>query len=870
MFEYLKKSRLNRIISLLVITLLLSLAIQYWISYSDLKRIREQYSAQATNYFDQINRKLKETEAYMNSLVAFRKSGIHLRKHPNLNYIRELLKLFPHIRQVSIIEVSNVLQPDGKVSKLKINFISQVSNASVGLKVKPITKRHSSVYIESLLQKHESMSSVFKYNAKNSLLILKSISQPNDAYTGAIHYIALYIDVDMLLQTISNKLRKGERFTLEVDGEVVAHNKRKKKNVIREFSYTSNSLFYSKVFSMTYQRQVLKSSMQANRFMLVFTIVLAILAVVVVVWSLFINSKRSRAKAQAILRKNQETTVATMGSIEEAVIILNAKGKVEYLNPVAEKLLGYKLKQITHKKLDEIFDLRDVDHNKILQEILSYCTTEVKSASIPQQAMLWRKYKGIPIAGSFTTLVDTDGNNDGVVIVFRDLVDSIKMNKKLHYFATHDDITSLINRREFICRLQLALDKAKESGLVSVLIFLDLDQFKIVNDSCGHLVGDELLEKIARLLESNIRETDTLARLGGDEFAILLDDCNIESATEVAAKLNEAINNYHFKWQKKVFDIAASLGIVEIIADNYSVSELLSLADSACYLAKQDGRNRFHVYSADDDAMIKHRRDIQWVQRIQQAYKDNRFRLFLQEIKPLQSNSDLEYKHFEVLLRMLGDDDKVILPMSYILAAERYDKMADLDAWVIENAFDALLEYLKLDSKVSFAINLSGQSLGNIEIMKLINSKLEQAPELCKHVIFEITETAAITSPSQAEKFVSVLRRRGVRFSLDDFGTGLSSFAYLKNLKVDYIKIDGQFIRDISTDKVNFALVEAVNDIAHVMGLKTIAEYVESELTKETLKKIGIDYGQGLWFSRPTPIEDCMPISANDVEKSVS
>ncbi len=860
MFHKLKIRRTYRIIAILAIALMISIGVQYWLTSSDLNRVRDQFESQSTEIFDQISRKFKETEAFMNSLIAFRKTVKNLKQYPDSNYIYELLKLFPHIRQVSIVQVNNMLLPGSSgTSAYKLKFISQLINNNTTLQYQAINKHLANKKIQSLLFTKKTISGPFKYKGKTSYLIVKPILRPNDVRSGGRHYVALFVDVENLLNPILKRLKTDESLSIEVDGEVlykqIARRSHNNSTIVPHFSYRTQMESYSKTFSMIYRRNLANTIAPGNRFLLVFTIVLAITAVLIVLWTLIVNSKKFRKKAQDALRKNRETAVTTMDSIEEAVIIVDYKGNIEHLNSIAEKLISLKLKQAKQKHISNVFDLRDIDHKPILDKLLYYCLEKLQGISIPVHANLWKKHKGIPIAGSLTPLLNSKGKNDGAVIVFRDLVDSIKMNEKLSYYASHDDTTNLLNRREFINRLQYALDKSKEFGLVSVLIYMDLDQFKIVNDSCGHLVGDELLEKIARLLEGNIRVTDTLARLGGDEFAILLEDCNIDEAKEIASKMNEAINHYHFKWQKKVFDIAASLGIVEISSSRYSVSELLSLADSACYLAKQDGRNRYHVYSANDDAMIKHRREIQWVQRIRQAYEDNRFRLFLQEIRPLSPKLKVNHRHFEILLRMLGEDDKVILPMSYILAAERYDKMAELDAWVINNAFTLILEYIEIDRNASFAINLSGQSLGNSDITRLIIDLLKKTPSLCKHIIFEITETAAITNPSQAGKFVSTLRRIGVRFALDDFGTGLSSFAYLKNLKVDFIKIDGQFIRDISKDKINYALVEAINKIGHVMGIKTIAEYVENEAIKETLQKIGVDYGQGLWFSRPIPME---------------
>jgi len=393
-----------------------------------------------------------------------------------------------------------------------------------------------------------------------------------------------------------------------------------------------------------------------------------------------------------------------------------------------------------------------------------------------------------------------------------------------------------------------------------VLMFLDLDQFKIVNDTCGHIAGDLLLKRIARVLNDNIRSSDWLARLGGDEFGVLLEDCNIDDAMLRAEKLNEAVKNFRFKQDQKVFDVAVSLGVVEITSEQHSLSEWMTRADSACYVAKDLGRNRYHVYNEDDDAMIQRRGEMEWLQRIKQAYEDDRFELYVQEIVPIRHGVDDSTRHFEILLRMLGDDDKIILPMAYIMAAERYDKMYELDQWVVRNALRLADQAIKArpTEKLAFAINLSGQSLSDSGTVDYVDEQLDLYPGLSKHIIFEITETAAISNFGQARQFVQNFRQRGIRFSLDDFGSGMSSFAYLKNLPVDYIKIDGQFIKDLCDDKFANAVVYSINNFGHSIGVKIIAEYVESEQIKNRLFQIDVDYGQGNWLSKPRSMSELL------------
>ncbi len=433
----------------------------------------------------------------------------------------------------------------------------------------------------------------------------------------------------------------------------------------------------------------------------------------------------------------------------------------------------------------------------------------------------------------------------------------LEATAKLSYQASHDMLTGLVNRREFEFRLERALGSAKNHGRTHVLCYLDLDQFKIVNDTCGHSGGDELLRQLTLLLHAKVRERDTLARLGGDEFGVLLENCSLETARDIAELLRQLVQDYRFVWNNKSFAVGVSSGLVVLNEESESVASVLSAADAACYAAKDRGRNCIHIYEPADSELLRRREEMQWVTRITRALEENRFVLYAQTIQPLgvQSESGM---HFEILIRML-DENKVemILPMAFIPAAERYNMMKNIDRWVISNAFIFLSDMI-LSSPAgainTYSINLSGASLSDESFLDFIKLQFDQQKVSPHNICFEITETAAILNLSVATEFMSELKKIGCRFSLDDFGSGLSSFSYLKNLPVDYLKIDGTFVKDMAEDPIDYAMVQSIHNIGHVMGLKTIAEFVENITVLNMLKDIGVDYAQGHWIGAPTPI----------------
>ncbi len=429
----------------------------------------------------------------------------------------------------------------------------------------------------------------------------------------------------------------------------------------------------------------------------------------------------------------------------------------------------------------------------------------------------------------------------------------------IHHLAFHDHLTGLVNRHEFDRRLKEALRTAREADLEHVLLYLDLDQFKVINDTCGHQAGDQLLSQLAVVLRDLVRSHDTLARLGGDEFGLLLENCPLSQADQIAEGIREAVSSFRFVWESKTFSVGVSIGMTPVTAKARGVSELLSAADVACYTAKDQGRNRVHTYLADDSELLQRHNEMRWVARIKQALEDDRFVLYQQSMRMLDANATLRSQtHSEFLVRMLGDDGEIILPGAFIPAAERYGIMTQLDRWVVKSVIEYLAELYRETPDTAelgiFFVNLSGASLGDSDFFNFIGDQLERNALPAELLCFEITETAAISNMHLAVDFIRRIRSLGCQFALDDFGSGMSSFSYLKALPVDYLKIDGGFVRDIDNDRMNYAIVKAVNEIGHVAGLCTIAEFVEDDAIFSTLQDIGVDLAQGYNISRPVAV----------------
>ena len=453
-----------------------------------------------------------------------------------------------------------------------------------------------------------------------------------------------------------------------------------------------------------------------------------------------------------------------------------------------------------------------------------------------------------------------DHNNQliGSVVAIHDISELRGMARELSYQASHDPLTGLANRREFESRVEGLLEAARREGSVHALCYVDLDQFKVINDTCGHIAGDELLRQLAPLLQRSIRSTDVLARLGGDEFGILLQGCGLKKASEIVSGLHDTLKEFRFPWQDKVFDIGASMGLVTITEHSGTLSDILSDADAACYIAKEQGRNRIHIYESDTSVVAQHKGRMQWYTRINRALEEGRFELHFQPIQAATVSAKESSVTGEFLLRMQSENGDLIAPGVFIPAAERYHLMPGIDGWVVREVLKVLGRYHAedRDSGEIYTINLSAQSLGEEYFLTFLREQILNSGVAAHKLCFEITETAAISNLTSAIGFIDELKTLGCHFALDDFGSGVSSLANLKKLPVDYVKIDGEFVRGMRDDPADRAMVHSIIEISKVMGLQTIAEFVEDKQLAGILAEMGADYVQGYHIGRPQPVTE--------------
>jgi len=558
-----------------------------------------------------------------------------------------------------------------------------------------------------------------------------------------------------------------------------------------------------------------------------------------------------RKKADEALRK----LLRAIEFSSSAVIISDLDGCIEYVNPKFTEITGYSREEAMGK------NPRFLQSGETPESVYEDLWATIAQGNDWRGELHNCKKDGNPYwaRDSVSGVEDADGEITHYICIQDDVTHEFELNEQLSFQAAHDTLTGLINRREFERRVSRLLDGSRGEEDCHALCFMDLDQFKVINDTCGHVAGDELLRQLGRLLQSTVRHSDTLARLGGDEFGILMEHCTLDQSQRVAESLLDAIRDFHFSWEGQSFRIGISIGMVAITDTAHDLTELLKQADAACYMAKDLGRNRIHIYHPEDIELAKRQGEMQWVAHINQALDENRFCLYAQAIEPLGNNVD---RHFEFLLRMLDEKGQIIPPGAFLPAAERYDLINKLDAWVVENAMTLIAANSDYFTQVNFvSINLSGKSITNPKFLEFIISQIRKNGIAANKICFEVTETVAISNLSSATTFITILKDIGCHFALDDFGSGLSSFGYLKSLPVDYLKIDGMFVRDIVDDPIDRAMVKSINDIGQVMGMKTIAEFVENDAVKAQLEEIGVDYAQGYGIGKPQPVEAMLEFS---------
>jgi diguanylate cyclase (GGDEF)-like protein/PAS domain S-box-containing protein len=560
-----------------------------------------------------------------------------------------------------------------------------------------------------------------------------------------------------------------------------------------------------------------------------------------------------RTQAEALLFEEKERAQVTLASIADAVVTVDTAGRIEFLNPVAERLTGWPLDEARQRPVADVFAVVDEATGAPIADPVGHALTDGAVIEADGNVvLLCRGAESIAIDYSVAPIRDRAARIVGAVLVIQDMRRERQYAARLSNLASHDALTGLLNRREFEQRVRAIVEHHEAEDGQHAVLYLDLDQFKVVNDTSGHAAGDELLRQVGALLRPRLREGDVLARLGGDEFGVLLPHCPPAPALRIAEALRKAIVDFRFAWKNRSFTIGVSIGLVNLADGPHTLASALSAADAACYLAKDKGRNRVQVYRPEDSEVALRRGEMEWVHRLHRALAEDRLCLFSQPIRAMHApgaHSD----HQELLVRLIDENNELIPPIAFIPAAERYHLMPSIDRWVIRTAFRVITERRAAgNTSGTYAINISGASIGDDQFLDYVRESFARFRIPHASICFEITETTAVTSLSKAADFIGALREPGCRFALDDFGVGVSSFTYLKQLPVDYLKIDGSFVKNMLTDPVDAAMVEAIHRIGRVMGKQTIAESVETAATLDALRSVGVDYAQGHAIAPPS------------------
>jgi len=558
-----------------------------------------------------------------------------------------------------------------------------------------------------------------------------------------------------------------------------------------------------------------------------------------------------RKRMEEALRDSEERHRTLVENSPVCILELNLGGHLETLNLAGRAMIG-------ENDQSHVFGLSFVDivAPADRQRIAGLLDRVRGGEAIQAEFGAFIDRERRVFSASFLPLRSPDGSVQRLMGVMQDITDAHILADELSYRASYDALTGLVNRREFEQRLERVLDTAGNEGTENAMCYLDLDQFKVINDTCGHIAGDELLRQVAVLLQANVRQRDTLARLGGDEFGVLMERCSLEQAERVANKLRKKIADFRFVWGEKSFGVGVSVGIVSIDQDSENMSAVMNAADSACYTAKHKGRNRVHIYRRSNTDLVRRHGDVEWIVRVERALHEGSFELEFQTIVPVMDQFD-DGIHIELLLRMPDAGGGSVPPGAFLPAAERYNLSSKIDRWVITNALKWFADHPDaLERVVTCSINLSAQSIVDPKFMDFICDAFESNSVPARKICFDVDESVAIANLTDTLRFMTTLGKLGCQFALDDFGSGHSSFAYLKTLPVDYLKIDGAYIKGIVESPLDLAIVRSINDIGQIMDKSTIAEYVESERVANKLREIGVDYCQGYHFARPRPIAE--------------
>jgi len=547
-----------------------------------------------------------------------------------------------------------------------------------------------------------------------------------------------------------------------------------------------------------------------------------------------------------------------LDSLGEGLVTTDTNGRIDFINRVAEELIGVSRTDAMGTQLTGIVSFVDEHDRRPLADPVRQCMASARRVSLGRRALMLARATGQErsIELSAAPIVAERGEINGVAVVLHDVTELRGLARQMSYQASHDALTGLINKREFERRLAESIEASRGGTQTHIMCYLDLDRFKAVNDTCGHLAGDNMLREVASLLRDAVRDSDTVARLGGDEFGILLLSCPLQKARQIAGDICRSVNDYRFVWKDRIFSIGVSVGLVEVGRESGEIEDVMSAADSACYVAKQNDGSHVHVYSARDEAVARHSGEIQWLQRLQSALRDGLFELYAQPIVAAREGG-AGGPALEVLLRLRDESGRMAAPGEFMQAAERYRLMSLVDRWVVQTALSALASgVIRLPDGKSVAINLSGQTLGDPSFLEFVVETLDRTGVSPSQVCFEVTENSVIGNLDLAQRFIGVLHGMGCQFALDDFGNDLGAFSNLKNLSMDYIKIDGTFMRDLSHDAVNQAMVAAIVRLARTLNFRLIAEQVEDGASLEMARGMGIDFAQGYVIGRPEPLRN--------------
>ncbi len=544
-----------------------------------------------------------------------------------------------------------------------------------------------------------------------------------------------------------------------------------------------------------------------------------------------------------------------LDSLGEGILTTDAHGLIDYLNPSAETLTSMRREDAVGQAFGAMIGFVDEHDRRALADPVQQCLATGSRVNLGRRSLLISRASGneLGVEATASPIRGPQGDVTGVAVMLHDVSELRGLTQQMSYQASHDALTGLVNRREFERRLGEALEIARAGRQGHVMCYLDLDRFKAVNDTSGHLAGDNMLREVAALIREAVRDSDTVSRLGGDEFGVLLVGCPLDKARQIADDIWRAIDEYRFVWKDRIFSVGISIGLVELTGESNSLEEIMSAADSACYVAKKQGDSHVHVYSSHDEAVARSRGEIQWLQRLQAALRDGFFELYVQPIEPTRPGAS-NGPAMEVFVR-LHDEGQAVLPADFFPAAERYRLMSMIDRWVLGSALAALSAgAIRLPPGRSLSLNISGQTLADPTFLEFVVDELDRSGVQPSQMCFEVAETSVIGNLEQARRFIDVLHGMGCRFALDDFGTDLGGFANLKQLPMDYLKIDGSFMRDLGRDSVNQAMVTAVVGMARTLNFRLVAEQIEDVASLEAARAMGIDFVQGHAIGRPRPL----------------